>query len=88
VKVKSGQMVSIENIATLTKTSEIVIVCRAYNNLKDLFLSPCKSTLVNIYEASELGQLQFWPIEEVLEKLVRLPKGSNLDVIMPFFHST
>jgi len=94
VKVKSGQMVSIENIATLTKTGEIVIIGRAYNSLKDLFLSPCKSTLLNIYEASELGQLQFWPIKEVLEKLVRLPTGSNLDehqqssVIMPFLHST
>lgn len=91
VKLKSGQMVVIENIASSSRNGEIVIIGRTFIHIKDFFVNPCKSPLLNIYEGSELGELQYWPLSVVQEKLICLPLEYPINdqhqlFILPFLH--
>lgn len=49
IQLKNGQIVLIENIATSKATNEVVIIGRSYEKLEDLFLTPCKSFLIDIF---------------------------------------
>lgn len=74
VKIKNGSLVLLENIAT-SKT-------------EDFLTTPCSSQLLDIYEVHQLGSLQSWPLEDVVNKLVRLPLNGDKFVLIPFAHDT
>lgn len=86
VKLRNGEIVLIENIATSMSTNEIVIIGRSYEKLEDLFLIPCKSSLVNIFKCSLLDLLNYWPINHIEEKLIRLTLDNEKYAIMPFIN--
>lgn len=89
VKMKDGSLVVLENIAT-SKTDEnnIVVIGRRYQQIKELFKTPCSSQLLDIHVVCQLDYVQTWPLEDVVHKLVRLPLCNNRDVLIPFAHDT
>lgn len=87
VKIKDGSLVVLENIAT-SKTDEnnIVVIGRRYQQIKELFKTPCSSQLLDIHVVCQLGYVQSLPLENVIYKLVRLSLCNNRDVLIPFAH--
>lgn len=89
VEMKNGSFVLLENIATSKiDTYKILVIGRCYEKIQNFFTTPCSSQLLNIHEVHQLGSLQSWPLEDVVNKLVRLPLYSDKVVLIPFAHDT
>jgi len=89
VKMKNNDVVIIENIASSKSDSNIMIIGRKYNTVKNFFEKPCASNLLNIYNASQLSHLQSWMLSDIKEKLMCLPLidyDINNCVILPLLH--
>lgn len=89
VKMKNGDIVQIENIAT-SKTSDdtILIIGRKFNKLSNFFDDPCSSNLLSIESASNLSYLLSWKLSEIKDKMMCLPlTNSNVFIILPLLHT-
>lgn len=89
VKLKNGSIIVIENIVLLKKNNETVIIGRRYEKIENFFTEPCQSSILEIYKVSNLSPLEYWPLKNIKEKLVRLPLRDNINssaVILPFLH--
>lgn len=88
VKMINGDIVKIENIATnKMNTSKIIVIGRRYEKVSEYFSSPCSSSLFEIYEASLLGCLKYWLLDDIQEKVICMPVNDSTSVIVPFIHS-
>jgi len=65
-----------------------LVVGRCYENIQYFLTTPCSSELLDIHEVHQLGSLQSWPLEDVVNKLVRLPLNGDKFVLIPFAHDT
>jgi len=89
VKTNNGSILLIENIATCEISKRIMVIGRCYEQQKPFFLQPCNSTLFGIYRVSKLGALRAFYIDDIKEKLIRLPLNENIGlmIIIPFIHN-
>ncbi|KAM7286796.1 uncharacterized protein ISCGN_003897 [Ixodes scapularis] len=82
---KDKSIIKVENIARTAVNYQPVLVGRRYQSLEDLYSYPCSSSLLNIFLASELSDIHFWPLSEIAVKCVRLPLANKFAVI-PMVH--
>lgn len=88
VKMINNDIVKIENIATSKiNTSKIIVIGRQYEKVSEYFSSLCSSSLFEIYEASLLGCLKYWLLDDIQEKVICMPVNDTISVIIPFMHS-
>lgn len=81
---KNGSVIVIENFAT-DFLGNVVIIGRKFENLKDIFTSPCKSSDIGIYQVYDLGRMHSWPVSDVELKYVPLVQENT--VVFPLLHS-
>lgn len=88
VKMKSGDIVLIDNIATSQLDSSILIIGRKFEKVVEYFNVPCSSELLNINLVSQLSYLQSWKLTDISEKMMRFPilDDETKSVIMPLLH--
>lgn len=73
---ENKDIVIIEAIATSKHNeSEVVIVGRKYKTLSNIFQSPCESSFLDIYSASNLEMLNVWSLTKIVKKMIRFPKN-------------
>ncbi|XP_075534449.1 uncharacterized protein LOC142568328 isoform X1 [Dermacentor variabilis] len=80
-----GSIVKVENFAVCAVSHMPVLVGRKYQKLEDLYTYPCKSSLINIFLASNLSDIHFWPVSDITLKCVRLPFGRK-HAVFPMRH--
>lgn len=68
-----NSVVKVENFAICDVSLEPVLIGRKYEKLEDLYTYPCNSSFMNIFLASKLSELCFWPVSDIALKCVRLP---------------
>lgn len=79
-----GTVIIVENIAT-SSDEQMVVIGRKFNTIEDYFFNPCKSSFLKSFKVSNLGRLDYWPINSVMLKYVRL-SFSGTFVIIPLLH--
>ncbi|XP_077540823.1 uncharacterized protein LOC144153059 [Haemaphysalis longicornis] len=80
-----GSVVVIENIAHLPSKAPCIIG-RKFLQRKDLYSSPCPSSMLGIHVVSQLSNLRFWPLESVEQKCVKLAFKRET-VVFPLLHT-
>lgn len=84
-RVKSGDILMVENICFDNKSS-IVIVGRKFCIKSDFYTIPCKSSLIGIYEVQKLSNfLEIWSIDEIDMKYVYFPYKQKF-ITFPLLH--
>jgi len=88
VKMKSGDLVLIDNIATSQLDQSILIIGRKFVKVVEYFNIPCSSELLNIHLVSQLSYLQSWKLSDIREKMIRFPMldDETRCVVMPMLH--
>lgn len=88
VKMKSGGLVLIDNIATSQLDQSILIIGRKFEKVVEYFNVPCSSELLNIHLVSQLSYLQSWKLTDISEKMMRFPilDDETKFVVMPLLH--
>lgn len=67
----SGSVVVVENI--VESDSDVYLIGRKFLNQSDYFKYPFQSSLLNIFQVSELGPLEKWNIVNIKQKVVFYP---------------
>lgn len=88
VKMKSGDLVLIDNIATSQLDRSILIIGRKFEKVVEYFNVSCSSELLNIHLVSQLSYLQPWKLTDISEKMMRFPilDDETKSVVMPLLH--
>ena len=80
--------VMIENFAT-DRMRKLRVIGRKYVHNNDLYTTPCKSSLLGIYESKVLSsKLYSWPVESIKNKYVRIPvpRKKSTFALIPLLH--
>lgn len=72
VKMKTGDLLLIENLVTSKFDKSILIIGRKYEKVTEVFNEPCSSQLLNIHCVL---QLQSWNLTEIEEKMIHFPSA-------------
>lgn len=68
VGLKEKEIVCIENIVYYNDT-KICIIGKKYERRRDLYTLPCKSSILDIYEVSQLSDVnEMWSISDIVSK--------------------
>ncbi|CAI6342721.1 unnamed protein product [Macrosiphum euphorbiae] len=88
VKMKSGDLVLIDNIATSQLDQSILIIGRKFEKVVEYFNIPCSSELLFIHLVSQLSYLQSWKLSDIRDKMIRFPMldDETRSVVMPLLH--
>lgn len=78
-----NNIVIIKNI--LLKDNEIFIIGQMFLHLEDFYSTPCSSSQLGIYLASNFGNLKSWNIKMVSKKCMKLDYNDKY-VIIPLLH--
>jgi len=64
-----------------------VTIGRKYNNVNNLYTKPLNSSLIGIHLVDRLSEcFSYWPLLNILHKLIRLPHIKEF-VVMPLLHT-
>lgn len=77
-----GSIIVVRNIAT--KNKNLMVIGQKYKNSQDFYKQPCSSH-IGIFEISNVGELECWPLEDVSVKYVKLSLPSS-HVVIPLLH--
>lgn len=78
---------SIIVVLNFASTNEnTIVIGKNYKTLNNFYTEPCKSSKLNIHEVCDLGNLQMWNLDQILNKCVRL-KYKETYVIFPLLHT-
>lgn len=88
VKMKTGDLLLIENFVTSKFDKSILIIGRKYEKVTEVFSEPCSSQLLNIHCVSQLSHLQSWNLTDIEEKMIHFPMTNSEKnfIIMPLLH--
>ncbi|XP_072161526.1 uncharacterized protein [Bemisia tabaci] len=83
---KSGNILLIENFAHSSETNEPVLIGREFTKKENLYMDPCESSCLGIFEVSELSALKVYPVSEIAVKYYLLPSRKN-HAVFPILHT-
>lgn len=88
VILKNDTILIVDNI--VIKNGSTFLVGRTFLDVQPIFIDPCGSRLVGIYCVSELGTLESFPYEDILEKVLIFPKDSKLTtyIVQTLLHTS
>lgn len=81
---RNGSIIAVANFAS-NIFENVFIIGRKFENIKDFFTTPCKSSDIGIYEVYNLSTMNFWPITDVEMKYVPLMQ-ENKFIVFPLLH--
>lgn len=83
---KDKNIINIKNI--ISYNDKVQIIGQKFRTLEDFYESPCKSSKLGIFLASNMGgPLELWELSEICEKYVKLPY-KNKYVLIPLLHTS
>lgn len=86
-KLKCNSIIEISNFAYCQKLNQVVVIGRKYNNVNNFYTKPLDSSLIGIHLVDGLSEcFSYWPLSNILHKLVRLPHTKGF-VVMPLLHT-
>jgi len=86
-KLNCDSIIEISNFAFCPKLDQVVVIGRKYNNINNLYTKPLNSSLIGIHLVDGLSEcFSYWPLPNILYKLIRLPHTKGF-VVMPLLHT-
>lgn len=80
----NNKIIIIENI--VDTLDQKIIIGREFKKKSDFFDKPLKSSLLNIFQCSELSDLKSYDINSIRSKYFRLPLRTRAFVVCPLLH--
>lgn len=80
-----GSIVRAENFAFCAASKEPVVIGRKFLTVEDLYVHPCRSSMVGIHLVSDPSALCFWPFSAISQKCVRIPVQAKF-AVLPLVH--
>lgn len=68
------------------KGNEVFILAEICRKVGYMYEKPCNSSLFNIYLVTGSRKLDYWPIENIVNKMYVIPKSANEFYVIPFNH--
>ncbi|KAL4100774.1 hypothetical protein QTP88_020805 [Uroleucon formosanum] len=86
-KLNCNSIIEISNFAYCQKLDQVVVIGRKYNNVNNLYTKPLNSSLIGIHFVDGLSEcFSYWPLPNILHKLIHLPHTKGF-VVMPLLHT-
>jgi len=86
-KLNCDSVIEISNFAYCQKLDQVVVIGRKYKNVNNLYTKPLNSSLIGIHLVDDLSEcFSYWPLSNIVHKLIRLPHAKGF-VVMPLLHT-
>ncbi|XP_046628046.1 uncharacterized protein LOC124308921 [Neodiprion virginianus] len=82
----NGEIILVKNIVYDSRKGILVLTGNEYEEKNNFYTEPCDSSSLDIWSVGKLSELKTWPLEDVRQKYVRLPYGSNNFAVFPMLH--
>lgn len=86
VMTRNSEIIKIVNIIHSPFTNKTQILGHRFNNKQPLYLTPLKSSILDIYSVGDLSSLKCWDVSDIHKKMIVF-SFRNEQIAMPIIHS-